>query len=118
MDKKKQVSISWDDFKLLGNPENAPESTEELVDKKTNPATQALRIHIDKKQRGGREVTLIRGYSGSQDEIDELGKFLKTKCGVGGGVKNGEILLQGNHRDKVLNILLDLGYKQAKKAGG
>lgn len=118
MEKNKQVSLSWDDFKLLGNPENAPEMLEEDLTHIDAPASQILRIHLDKKQRGGKEVTLIRGFKGSDDNLENLAKLLKNKCGVGGGAKDGDILLQGNHRDKVLNILLELGYKQTKKAGG
>ena len=118
MEKQKQVSISWDDFKQLGNPENAPEMPEDNSKSIVNPASQILRIHLDKKQRGGKVVTLIKGYSGSDAEIETLAKLLKTKCGVGGGAKDGDIQLQGNHRDKVMQILLELGYKQTKKAGG
>ena len=73
---------------------------------------------MDRKQRGGKEVTLIRGFNGPQSKLEEVGKYLKTKCGVGGAVKDNEIILQGNHRDKDLISLIDRGYKLTKKEGG
>lgn len=82
------------------------------------PNQQKLRVWIDRKQRKGKEVTLIAGFSGSQDQLEELARWLKTKCGVGGAAKDGEILLQGDHRDKVVQLLLEKGYSQTKKAGG
>lgn len=78
---------------------------------------QNLRVSIDRKQRKGKEVTLITGFIGSEDDLNVLGKELKQKCGVGGSVKDGEIIIQGNHAKKILELLLKQGYK-AKQIGG
>jgi len=84
----------------------------------TLPANQQqLYISLDKKNRHGKAVTLVSGFRGREDDLKDLGKNLKSKCGVGGSVKDGEILLQGDHRDKLMKILADEGYK-VKRSGG
>lgn len=78
---------------------------------------QILRIWLEKNHRGGKIVTLIKGFTGNEEGLKDLARKLKTSCGTGGSTKDGEILLQGDFRDKALTLLLSWGY-QAKKAGG
>lgn len=96
-------------FKYQYNNEKQPET---LPNEK-----QDLRIMLDKKQRSGKKVTLITGFVGTDADLTDLGKLLKTKCGVGGSAKDGEILVQGDLREKVMEMLIKMGYK-VKKSGG
>lgn len=78
---------------------------------------QLLYVSLDKKKRAGKEVTLIEGFIGSDADLNQLSKTLKQKCGVGGTAKDGEILIQGNFRDRVLSLLQEMGYKTKRKGG-
>lgn len=78
---------------------------------------QPLRVWIDRRHRGGKTVTLVKGFVGSEDDLADLGRMLKSKCGVGGSAKDGEIIIQGDHRDRVVELLLAAGYTKTKKAG-
>jgi translation initiation factor 1 len=94
-------------FKL---PENNFEEQQTL-----EPSQQQLRIRLDTKHRAGKAVTLIEGFTGTNADLEELGKKLKSFCGTGGSVKDGEIIVQGDNRDKIQQWLQKNGYKSAKK---
>ncbi len=92
--------------------ENEDDSHETLSKNK-----QYLEAHLDKKNRAGKVATVIKGFEGSDDDLKTLGKMLKSKCGVGGSAKDGEIIIQGNFRDKIMEILKVQGYA-VKRVGG
>lgn len=81
------------------------------------PSKQNLRVLLDRKQRAGKSVTLVTGYVGNKEDLDGLGKLIKQKCGVGGSVKDGVIIIQGDFKVRILELLLNEGYK-AKISGG
>ena len=88
--------------------EPAPEET-------LPPRQQKLRVRLDTRQRAGKAVTLVEGFAGSTDDLDRLGRQLKTHCGTGGSVKDGLVIVQGDQRDKITQWLLDKGYSSAKR---
>jgi translation initiation factor 1 len=92
--------------------EEPPEDQETL-----DPALQNLRVKLETKHRAGKIVTLVDGFIGKQDDAEKLGKQLKNVCGTGGSVKDGEIIVQGDQREKVLQFLLKNGYNKTKKSG-
>lgn len=99
------------------NPDFGYDDDEAENEETLDAKDQNLYVSIDRKQRGGKEVTLVEGFIGDEDDLKDLAKFLKSKCGVGGGVKDGDILIQGKHKDKVYDLLVAEGYKVKKKGG-
>lgn len=95
-------------------PEPSPEPEAEHPNS-TEPSKQMLFVSTDSKQRKGKTVTIVRGFEGSVEALEKLGKSLKTKCGSGGSVKDGEIILQGDFKQKVSQLLTDDGYKVRQK---
>ncbi|MFI3267971.1 MAG: translation initiation factor [Rikenellaceae bacterium] len=87
------------------------ETETETEVEKVAPSKQNLRVALDKRNRGGKKVTIVADYKGSADDLKELCKFLKGKCGVGGSAKDGEIIIQGDFREKVVEILKKEGYR-------
>lgn len=114
MAKKKKNRI---DVVYSTNPDFEYEEASSHEDETLAPNQQDLRVLIDRKHRGGKTATIITGFVGSEDDLKDLGKTLKQKCGVGGAAKDGEIIIQGDNRDKIMALLSKMGYK-AKKSGG
>ncbi|MFW5756345.1 MAG: translation initiation factor [Tangfeifania sp.] len=99
------------------NPDFDYEKESEPETETLPPQQQNLKVSIDRKKRKGKSVTLVTGFVGAENDLKDLGKILKTKCGVGGTVKDGEILIQGEFRERVMELLKAEGYK-VKKSGG
>lgn len=105
-DWKKRLGVVFStnpDFKYEEEAEQEPATIE--------PSKQNLIVGIDRKGRAGKQVTLITGFVGTSDDLAELGRTLKVKCGVGGSAKDGEITIQGDFRNRIVAILKDMGYK-------
>ncbi len=111
MSKNKNSSVVYST-----NP-NFSFSNNEQEEETLLPKDQDLRVMRNSKHRGGKTVTIVTGFVGSENAMNDLAKMLKTKCGVGGTAKDGEIIIQGDLRDKIFDLLVAAGYK-TKKAGG
>ena len=93
------------------NPDFVYEEEAEAEPTTIEPQKQNLIVTLDRKGRGGKQVTLVTGFIGTSDDLAELGRALKVKCGVGGSAKDGEITIQGDFRDRVVSLLKDMGYR-------
>lgn len=110
--KKERINVVYSTNPNFSYDEDQDEDMDTL-----EPSNQKLYVSIDKKSRAGKEVTLVEGFVGQEDDLKDLGKILKSKCGVGGSVKDGAILIQGNFRDKIMQLLEKEGYKVVRKGG-
>ena len=96
------------------NPDFNYEKMEEEEEATLPKNQQKLRVSMEKKGRGGKTVTLIKGFIGTEDDLKDLGKLLKTNCGVGGSTKEGEIIIQGDFKQRIIELLKTEGYTQTK----
>ncbi len=96
------------------DPDYDYEYEEDQEEATLEPAHQKLRVVLDRKKRRGKTVTLVTGFVGTADDLKDLGKVLKSKCGVGGSAKDGEIMVQGDHKSRVVDLLKDMGYSKTK----
>ncbi len=116
MAKKKKLSL--EDLGGFVFSTNDNFELEDTIEHKTlTPQNQYLEAHFSNKGRGGKTVTILKGFEGLEEDLKALAKLLKKKCGVGGAVKGNEIIIQGNYRDKVMTILTKEGYN-VKRVGG
>ena len=112
MSKKKRIDIVYSTNPDFGYSHDEDEGLDTLAAK-----DQRLYVSVDRKQRAGKEATLVEGFIGSDEDLKQLAKKLKSKCGVGGAAKDGVILVQGNFKDKVYELLVADGYSVKKKGG-
>ncbi len=114
MSKKKNNRV---DVVYSTNPNFSYETEPEDEQETLAPNKQLLYVSIDRKNRGGKEATLVEGFVGAQDDLNDLAKLLKTKCGVGGSAKDGVIIIQGNFKQKIADLLIQGDYKVKMKGG-
>jgi translation initiation factor 1 len=110
--KKNRVNVVYST-----NPDFQFEELHDAIEETLEASQQQLYISLDRKNRGGKEVTLVEGFVGLDEDLKTLAKTLKSKCGVGGSMKNSEVMIQGNDVEKVYLLLTDMGYKVKKKGG-
>ena len=104
----------WEGVVYSTNPDYKHLDSGAFLPQSFLPAKQTLKVQIDKKGRGGKVVTLVTGVEGSEDDLKKLAKKLKIKCGVGGNAKDKEIIIQGEFKNKVFELLTEYGYKVKK----
>jgi len=97
------------------DPAFQPVSSEDKLEVTPHPAEQALRVRLDTKHRSGKGVTLVENFVGKEEDLEQLGKNLKTFCGTGGSVKDWHIIIQGDQREKVFQWLIKNGYKKTNR---
>jgi len=120
MSKKNTSNNDWKDrlnVVYSTNPDFKYETDADEEQETIEPHLQNLKVSIDRKQRAGKAVTLVQGFVGTSDDLKELARMLKNKCGVGGSAKDGEIIIQGEFKQKVYDLLVQAGYK-VKMSGG
>ena len=111
-DRKERLNVVYST-----NPDYSYEMEDDGEQVTLEASRQKLRVQLDRKNRGGKVVTLVTGFVGTENDLKELGKLLKSKCGVGGSAKDGEIIVQGDFKQKVLELLKKEGYTQTKPVG-
>jgi len=123
MSKKKNKRNSGDSLVYTTNESGNPFFNNLFIgddseNEETPKNSMVVRVQRDRKNRGGKEVSLITGLELEDDQLAALAKLLKSKCGVGGAAKDGEIIIQGNHVDKIIELLKKEGYTNTKRTGG
>jgi translation initiation factor 1 len=122
MNKKEQKgkTLNWEQFAALGNPENSESIENEQENDEAfeiSPNKQRIRIFLDRKKRKGKGVTIIDGLMATEDYLEDITREFKKKCGVGGAVKEGQIIIQGDHRNKLKDLMIEKGFRDTKVSG-